>query len=134
MKHKHYYLILSSVLLIAVIIIIWKSLSPNISKERKQLIDKITSKAICEYGIPIDSLTITYIHKKVLQPHCALIPRNGRTFLPWLTIGRPRFFPANRASLNSRSALTALTGITVTLVSRNNAAFTMITKIIIVKC
>jgi len=58
MKNKHYYLIPILILLIVVIAIIWKLSSPDISKERKQLIEKITSKVIYEYGIPIDSFTI----------------------------------------------------------------------------
>lgn len=58
MKRKYYYLIPSLVLLITATIIIWKPFAPSISKERKQLIEKITSKAICEYGIPIDSFSV----------------------------------------------------------------------------
>jgi len=58
MKRKYYYLILIFVLLIAVTIIIWKSFTPRISKERKALIEKITAKPILEYGIPIDSFLV----------------------------------------------------------------------------
>jgi murein DD-endopeptidase MepM/ murein hydrolase activator NlpD len=58
MKRKYYYLIPSLVLLITATIIIWKPFAPSISKERKHLIEKITSKAICEYGIPIDSFSV----------------------------------------------------------------------------
>jgi len=58
MKQKYYYLIPIFILIIATIIIIWKSFSPGISKERKQFIEKITSKAIYEYGIPVDSFTV----------------------------------------------------------------------------
>ncbi len=58
MKQKYYYLILIFVLLIVASIIIWKLLTPSISKERKNLIEKITSKPICEYGIPVDSFTV----------------------------------------------------------------------------
>ena len=58
MKHKYYYLILIFVLSIVTTFFIWKSSVPKISKERKRLIEKITSKAIYEYGIPIDSFTV----------------------------------------------------------------------------
>jgi murein DD-endopeptidase MepM/ murein hydrolase activator NlpD len=57
MKRKYIFLILTFVLLIVSISIVRYILTPRISKERKQLIEKITSKPIYEYGIPIDSFT-----------------------------------------------------------------------------
>ena len=58
MTRKHYYLITIFLLLTATIIIIWNSFTPIVSKERKQLIEKINSKAIYEYGIPVDSFNV----------------------------------------------------------------------------
>jgi murein DD-endopeptidase MepM/ murein hydrolase activator NlpD len=58
MKRKYYYFSLIFVLLIATSVIVGSLFTPKISKERKQLIEKITSKPIYEYGIPIDSFTV----------------------------------------------------------------------------
>lgn len=58
MNRKHYYSILIIILLLASITIIWKSSTSRITKERKQLIEKITAEPIYEYGIPIDSFTV----------------------------------------------------------------------------
>lgn len=67
MSRKYYFFILLFILLVISVVFIWISSTPRISKERKQLIDKITSKPIYEYGIPIDSFTIVKGHIRTNQ-------------------------------------------------------------------
>lgn len=67
MKRKHYLFIFIFIFLIVDAVIIWNILTPKVSKKSKQLIEKIISKPIYEYGIPVDSFTIVKGHIKLNQ-------------------------------------------------------------------
>jgi murein DD-endopeptidase MepM/ murein hydrolase activator NlpD len=93
MKRKYYFFILIIVLIVIAIVIIQNFLTPRISKERKQLIEKITSKPIYEYGISIDSFTVVKGRIKTNQTlGSLLIDLNARaniiSKLPFYTKGK----------------------------------------------